>query len=144
MEDGLQVLSGFFFAINFVQPSPTEGLATEGVCGAITVIGDGQGPGPSWSGVMQETGDTARITSILAASVSVVIPENKNLCTLISAEAGCDEAAVDRLEASVTSVTRREPGLVTFTCAGAGGHEGSLHCNGSHWTGDTQMCRGDK
>ena len=69
--------------------------------------------------------------------------DNNDLCTLISAEAGCDEAAVDRLEASVASVSRREPGLVTFTCAGAGGHEGSLHCNGSHWTGDTQICRGD-
>ena len=71
MEDGLQVFSGII-VLSFSQP-PTEGLGTEGACGVITVTGGGQGLGPSWPGVMQEPGDTARITSILAASVSVAI-----------------------------------------------------------------------
>ena len=71
MEDGVQVFSGII-VLNFSQP-PTEGLATEAACGAITVTGGGQGLGPSWSGAMRESGDMARITSILAASVSVVI-----------------------------------------------------------------------
>ena len=69
--------TGLFFSgscvMHFFKP-PTEGLATEGACGVITVTGDGQGLGQSWSGVTRVAGDTARRVNILAASVSVMTP----------------------------------------------------------------------
>lgn len=74
MENSLQVCPEINFCLYFLSHPPTEGLATEGACGAITVTGAGQGLDLSWSGVTRAAGDTARRTSILAASVSVMTP----------------------------------------------------------------------
>ena len=84
MENSLQVCPEINFCLYFLSQPPTEGLATEGACGAITVTGDGQGLDLSWSGVTRAAGDTARRTSILAASVSVVTPcQDNDLCNTL-------------------------------------------------------------
>ena len=54
------------------------------------------------------------------------------------AEPGCD---LGRL-AQLVSLEDGGRGHVTFSCDGEA-TRGSLYCNGSHWSGDTDTCGGE-